>query len=273
VQKVREAANRTRCTNNLKQMAIACHAFHDSRGYLPPSRIWDHWATWAVLILPYVEQKSLYDRWDLTLTYYDQPADVRAVQVPLFFCPSRRGPPGQIAKPGDVPDNGVPSSAYYPGAMSDYAGCAGDFRYSGWYDGTNANGAIYTGEVLATTWNGITKWRGRVPLTSITDGTANTLMLGEKQVPPSMVGQSPGDGSIYDGDHEWNFARVAGPGFAIAKGPTDTFNWNWVFGSSHTGVCLFAMADGSVQGLSPEINTTILGRLAVRNDGKVVALP
>src|SRR5438445_4613028 len=66
VQKVREAAARTRCTNNLKQMALACHAFHDGRGYLPPSCIWDHWATWAVLILSYVEQKSLYDRWDLT---------------------------------------------------------------------------------------------------------------------------------------------------------------------------------------------------------------
>ena len=149
VQKVREAAARTRCTNNLKQMAIACHSYHDSHGYLPPSRIWDHWATWAVLILPYVEQKSLYDRWDLTLPYYDQPADVRAVELSVFFCPSRRGPPGQIANPGDMPDNGDPSSSAYPGALSDYAGCAGDFSYSGWYDGVYANGAIYTGEVLA----------------------------------------------------------------------------------------------------------------------------
>ena len=46
-----------------------------------------------------------------------------------------------------------------------------------------------------------------------------------------------------------------------------------MFGSSHTGICLFALADGSVHGLSPDINTTTLGRLAVRNDGKMVALP
>src|ERR1700681_2040865 len=71
VQKVREAAARTKCTNNLKQMAIACQSSHDITGYLPPSRIWDHWATWAVMILPYVEQNSLYSRWDTTLPYYN----------------------------------------------------------------------------------------------------------------------------------------------------------------------------------------------------------
>src|SRR5882724_2352367 len=81
VQKVREAAARASCQNNLKQMALACHNYHDSAGYLPPSRIWDHWATWAVLILPYVEQDNLYRQWDLTQQYYAQPAAVRQTSV------------------------------------------------------------------------------------------------------------------------------------------------------------------------------------------------
>src|SRR5690349_17539599 len=64
VQKVREASARTQCTNNLHNIGIACTKFHDEYGFLPPSRIWDHWATWAVLILPNLEQDNLYKLWD-----------------------------------------------------------------------------------------------------------------------------------------------------------------------------------------------------------------
>jgi prepilin-type N-terminal cleavage/methylation domain-containing protein len=56
VQKVREAAARTQCGNNLKQIGLAFHAYHDANKFVPPSRIWDHWATWAALILPYIDQ-------------------------------------------------------------------------------------------------------------------------------------------------------------------------------------------------------------------------
>src|SRR6202158_1988980 len=67
VQKVREAANRASCANNLKQIGLAVHNFHDGRGFLPPSTIRDDWATWAVLILPYLEQDNIYKAWDLQL--------------------------------------------------------------------------------------------------------------------------------------------------------------------------------------------------------------
>src|SRR3954465_5343002 len=72
VQKVREAAARMKCSNNLKQMGLAIHGFHDALGKLPPSRIADQYATWAVLILPYIEQDNLYRNWDLTQKYYAQ---------------------------------------------------------------------------------------------------------------------------------------------------------------------------------------------------------
>src|SRR5262245_15301595 len=67
VQKVREAAARAQCANNLKQMALACHNYHDTSNDLPPSRL-DHrgGVTWAVLLLPYLEQDNFFRQWDIT---------------------------------------------------------------------------------------------------------------------------------------------------------------------------------------------------------------
>src|SRR5262245_54736413 len=74
VQKVREAAARTTCQNNLKQLGLAIHNYHDANGSLPPVRIGngDGWATWIVMILPYIEQQNLYTQWDLTKKYAAQ---------------------------------------------------------------------------------------------------------------------------------------------------------------------------------------------------------
>ncbi|MCS7046437.1 MAG: DUF1559 domain-containing protein, partial [Gemmataceae bacterium] len=83
VQKVREAASRLQCQNNLKQIGLAAHKYHDATRTLPPSRIYDEYASWAVLILPYVEQHNLYRQWDLTLRYVDQPLTVVQSPVPV----------------------------------------------------------------------------------------------------------------------------------------------------------------------------------------------
>ncbi|MFM8273706.1 MAG: DUF1559 domain-containing protein, partial [Gemmata sp.] len=72
VQKVREAAARTQCANNLKQIGLGCHNYNDSVGFLPPARIADHWGTWAVLILPYIEQQNGYNLWDIRTQFYQQ---------------------------------------------------------------------------------------------------------------------------------------------------------------------------------------------------------
>src|SRR5262245_61374413 len=95
VQKVREAAARTQCTNNLKQIGLAIHNYHDSVKALPPDRIVNDWPTWAVLILPHIDQNAAFAKWNLTRRYAEQVGganDPRPFNVSAYFCPSRRQP-------------------------------------------------------------------------------------------------------------------------------------------------------------------------------------
>ena len=92
VQAAREAARRSQCQNNLKQIGLGFHNFHESYKALPPADLTDSWATWAVLVLPYVEQAALFEAWDLELRYYEQSTAARVAIIPNYFCPSRRAP-------------------------------------------------------------------------------------------------------------------------------------------------------------------------------------
>src|SRR3954454_10419188 len=109
VQKVREAANRTRCQNNLKQIGLAIHNYHDANKLMPPSRLGPQYASWCVLILPFVEQDALYRQWDLTKTYYQQSTAAQTAAGNLFFCPARRSPP-MLSTQLEVSGTGVPDS-------------------------------------------------------------------------------------------------------------------------------------------------------------------
>ena len=91
VQKAREAAARIACANNLKQIGLAMLHYEENTGLLPPSRKTADGATWAVFLLPYVEQDNAYRRWDMAKSYYEQDDAARKVPLPGFLCPSRRG--------------------------------------------------------------------------------------------------------------------------------------------------------------------------------------
>ncbi len=275
VQMVREAARRSSCQNNLKQLGLAVQMYHDSMGRIPPGRAGDGFLTWPVFIMPYVEQEALQNDLDLKAKYANQNPQLITTGIPVMFCPTRRDP-GSVS---DFEMKGEPR-----GSVGDYAGNAGTEKYFynlGWADFVgDADGVFNSGlrsenPVLANrlTGGGV----GRYRMSDVHDGLTTTIFLGEKAV--STYGELQpggwGDGSIYNGEEPGTAMRLGGPGFAIARtirieGPgPGTIP---VFGSYHPGVCNFVMGDGSVQSLEAMMSEETLRRLCSRDDGVYVEL-
>jgi prepilin-type N-terminal cleavage/methylation domain-containing protein/prepilin-type processing-associated H-X9-DG protein len=274
VQKVRESAARTQCANNLKQHGLGIHAYHDNYQSLPPAALGgDGEVSWAVLILPFIEQGNLYRQWNLNLryTYYRHPASVVGAQVGLYYCPSRRSPP-QLSVTGDS----LPPWGGSPGALGDYAANGGNTT-AVWDDPRNGGGVLLYADTTFGPNNTVASWRSLTGFKDVTDGLSCTLLIGEKHVQIAQFGQEPaGDNSIYNGDDIHTIVRVAGrqtPGpidRPFASSPTDSYRPDERFGSYHPGGCQFVLCDGSVRMIQNTIDIETLTRLAVRNDGLVV---
>jgi prepilin-type N-terminal cleavage/methylation domain-containing protein/prepilin-type processing-associated H-X9-DG protein len=307
VQKVREAAARAKCQNNLKQVGLAVHNYHDAIQSLPPSYIRQDWPTWAVFILPYIEQGAAYKGWDTQLRYYDQanfggPGDPTAVNVPIYLCPSRPRDVFLSVDNGgtdkDVPSN-YTSNPHRPGGLGDYAASHGTDTAT-----LDGNGALTIGVVRAavqpngTPWGNltgmylsplgtrITSWKSQTDVNAIVDGTSNTFLIGEKYVRPDYRWGKNEDRSIYNGQFARVFRRGAGTPTADATilpyalvtdltenaaAATGTAQAPFQrFGSWHPGGCQFVFCDGSVRAVSNSVDNTTLGRLAERADGQPV---
>jgi prepilin-type N-terminal cleavage/methylation domain-containing protein len=276
VQKVREAADRAQCANNLKQIGLAVHNYHDAYRQIVPARVArNQYATWAVLLSPQLEQDGLLRAWDLSRRFVDQAdPEARTIALKVYYCPSRRRPP-QLSL-ADDPTN----QERYPGACGDYAGCAGD--------GTNmreqfAPGAIVASHPLAPPVDSvgdgdnqiIHSFRSNTTFAGIQDGLSNTLLAGEKHVRPDAFGKfAAGDNAFYSGFEFRSAQRVAGPGYPLVRHPLQFAlgegNSEFLFGGPHPGVCQFVLCDGSVRALAVTIDTTNLGRLADRADGQTI---
>jgi type II secretory pathway pseudopilin PulG len=284
VQKVREAAARSQCSNNLKQMALACHNYHDVYKGLPPARIArDAYATWPVLIMPYIEQDAVYKQWNIQQGFSSQNATARLTIVPMFFCPSRNRST-QISPTTENSSCGTGGNFNMDGACGDYAGCAG--TANGNNNTRDANGVIIVGHVVTPTISPqnvpdqpnpnpptnplvpITAFKPYIKLQSILDGTSNTFMIGEKYVRNGHWGEcGDGDQAYYSGLSYNSAQRVAGPNYPLAIAIDDqNGNHSDMFGGPHTGICLFAFADASVHAIGTNIDQVNLGYLAQRND-------
>lgn len=268
VQKVREAANRMQCSNNLKQMAIAVHSHHDAKGAFPTSRL-DNRFTWMVEILPYIEQDGIFKQWNMNAGGFNaQPQAARETPVKTYFCPSRRSASTQAVT--DTMDN---TTTPANGAPADYAGVTGDSATGAtndywWPVGTQpgCNGIFRMSNDWSTTPSGPNRPGTR--MADITDGTSNTAMVGEKHIRQGgLNNRASGDGPAYNGDKSYS-ARSMGSNRLLARIITDTSTTK--YGSMHTGIVQFALADGSVRGVRTSISGTTLGYLASMRDGNVL---
>ncbi len=236
VQNAREAGSRASCMNNLKQIGLAIRLYENANGKLPPSRISDVHASWAVLILPYLEQTILFQQWDLNASYYDQTDSARLTPVPIYFCPSRRtmltDPRFSLA--GDVFDD-PPPGVQTPGALGDYGVCTGTDNCDGVDCVGQVNGAFRSQLDLGL------RPLPAVRLTDITDGLSNTIFAGEKHVQFGKFGWGQLDCSIYNGDYWVCSSRSGGPNYGISQ---DIHDATVGFGSYHPAVVNFVFGDG-----------------------------
>jgi prepilin-type N-terminal cleavage/methylation domain-containing protein/prepilin-type processing-associated H-X9-DG protein len=167
IQKVRETAARVQCTNNLKQIALAAHNYHNAAKKFPPGiATAPSQASVLVLLLPYVEQATLYQQFDMRQDVYNAPANApaRMQQVALFLCPSDRS---TGAKPDDFPPPGQPPAIV---GKANYFGNMG--THGLWQEN------VPTAPKDPRTW-GIFAFESRTRLECITDGASNTALFAE----------------------------------------------------------------------------------------------
>jgi prepilin-type N-terminal cleavage/methylation domain-containing protein/prepilin-type processing-associated H-X9-DG protein len=248
VQKVRESAARAKCSNNLKQLSLALHNYASTYGVFPPGYKAPGYGVgwgWGSFILPFVEQPALY----AALGVPDQPfgdgvssaPPTPLTQTPLsvFVCPSDNGPALN------------PLKRYH--AKSNYRGICGPTIPLYFYPDSDYGGVLFQ--------------NSKVRIMDITDGTANTLALGECMSDEALgyvaaiwVGMDLSLGSVYVSDCFWSVDddqfRINGPG-------------PQAFGSRHPGGAQFGFCDGSVRFIRDTADVRKVQILAGRNDGLI----
>jgi prepilin-type N-terminal cleavage/methylation domain-containing protein/prepilin-type processing-associated H-X9-DG protein len=286
VQGAREAARRIQCQNNLKQIGLALHGYHDAWHGFPPAyltrqstdlELGSGWA-WGTLILPYLEQKPLYDAANFDLGFGELSAPllglrenmtVRRVSLSMFLCPSAEGGEGPI-------DLGAGSShvAISPGQY---------IASAGWLD-TSRTPIQGTGVLYPNS---------RVAIAEVSDGTSTTLMTGERSRNLADASWPGSFGSLADpaplctkaGRSTQSCVGMmfllmgrSGPSSDIVSGSIPGGNTPNApgagadgFASLHPGGCQFLLADGSVRFIKESVAQPVFHALASRAGGELVS--
>lgn len=288
VQSAREAARRTQCLNNLKQIGLGGHTYASAKRFLVPAYLGNNdyisqqggrnsWPTWAALLLPFIEEKNVADLWDLKRLSAAQTPAAYQTQINTYLCPSR--PPAVLSQ-GDFATPG--------GALSDYASSFGtlvplasDTTFS------TCTGAVVPaiseispdpGDNRGPT---IKSYRHQVSVARVTDGTSKTAFFGEKWIDPTLPrGTSDADRSVYGGfratqrrlmgyDTSKSVGRpLLSSNATTADVPTGTRGE--YFSGSHANVVNFAFVDGSVKPINVAADIDVLTAIATRAGGEVV---
>ena len=292
VQQAREAARRTQCKNNLKQIGLAHHNFHDTYGKFPDASDWVNDAasgsrvlrsTWPVSLLPHMEQDVISEGIENVDQFGarggiwgEENRDLVATPISVYQCPST---PGNHRFTGYY--NRDENSSSFRGEFDDTKVVAtGDYmraRELQYDDGTGR-------ETIKTAMY----WRQDARFRDITDGTSNTILIGETAgaIDPHFGGRRlPESDSLYDWARNrliwvgpwasykhWRIRNHSADGRTRFAG-TCLINCNNTEAqpySFHTGGCQFALCDGSVQFISENIDVTTVVNLFGREDGQVL---
>jgi len=304
VQQAREAARRTQCKNNLKQLGLALHNYHDTFLVFPPGAVstltagqpYQGWG-WNLMVLPYMDQAPLYNNFNfsnsLVATYTATPA-LLSTKIGALRCPSDVG--------GDVVqfvDN--PAAVFPPTPTTTVGNAYGRSNYLGvvgWANPATPTGLLggIANAPLTNNYRGIFGVNSRMGIRDMTDGTSNAVVIGERYTPnaggQASLNQPVGHGTwvaVPNANLE-GFAAVVGDTAAnvttpnaattpftpasyringnntgtVARGQTSGF------GSLHTGGCHFVIGDGTVRFISENIDTTIYRNLGSVNDGNPI---
>jgi len=268
VQQAREAARRSQCKNNLKQIGLALHNYHDTMLVLPPglidvtrSSLNFNLLGWGTMILPYLDQAPLYNSigtnngftspegpWELAL-------NSAATPVPYIETTLARTPLPAYLCPSDT--MGGTNSKLNNYGTSNYVACVGEF-----FDVSQA-----------TTYRGAFQTNTRVRLRDFTDGTSNTILCGERRIYGTQIG-SIWIGALKDGT---NGSNSVGRRVSAVTAPTNTgagYRINGTdyaaFSSMHTGGAHFLMGDGTVRFVSENLNMNTFRLLGGIADGQVI---
>jgi len=291
VQQAREAARRSQCKNNLKQIGLAMHNYHDTflrfpagGGNVAPA--WGH-SCWVAL-LPYADQAAIYNRWgfnDINAAELQANADIVVGKtIDWMLCPS-----------SPLPTLVVPSYRTHWGAqmIGCYFGVSGSSNSSVWADSGNipntASAWAAAGSAMYSDHGLISSIRFR-RMSDCTDGTSNTLLTGEisEKIRDSAGAlhdtrpNSNGEGTWYKGNYggfsgTLMFSTVVvnyTPNSPVANQtgaqPGAWSSYNSPFASAHTGGAHVLLGDGAVRFISNSVNLDTLKHLASADDGQVV---